>query len=35
MELPITPKPYSMLRLKLIEEASSKYLAGQEISPIS
>ncbi len=29
-----TPKPYSTLRLKLMEEASSKYLVGQEISPM-
>jgi hypothetical protein len=29
-----TPIPYFTLHLKLIEEASLKYLVGQEISPI-
>ena len=29
-----TPSPYFTLRLKLIEDASSKYFVGQEISPI-
>ncbi len=29
-----TPNPYCTLRLKLIEEASSKYFVGQEISPM-
>lgn len=29
-----TPKPYFKLRLKLIEEASSKYFVGQLISAI-
>src|SRR6266849_1607283 len=29
-----TPKPYFTLRLKLIDEASAKYLVGQETSPI-
>jgi hypothetical protein len=28
-----TSHPYSTLRLKLTEEASSKYFVGQEISP--
>jgi len=27
--VPRQPKPYFMLRLKLIEEASAKYLVGQ------
>ena len=30
-----TPKPYFTLRLKLIDDASSKYLVGQVISAIS
>src|ERR1035441_990724 len=29
-----TPNPYFTLRLKLMEEASWKYLVGQEISPM-
>jgi hypothetical protein len=29
-----TPNPYVMLLEKLMEEASSKYLVGQLISPI-
>ncbi len=29
-----TPGPYFTLRRKLMGDASSKYLAGQEISPI-
>ena len=29
-----TPSPYCTLRLKLIDEASSKYFVGQEISPM-
>ena len=29
-----TPMPYFTLRLKLMEDASSKYFVGQEISPI-
>jgi len=29
-----TPNPYCTLRLKSIEDASSKYRVGQEISPI-
>ena len=30
-----TPNPYFMLRLKLMEEASSKYFVGQVTSAIS
>ena len=30
-----TPNPYIALRLKLIDEASSKYLVGQVTSAIS
>ena len=30
-----TPNPYTILRLKLIDEASLKYLVGQVISAIS
>ncbi len=30
-----TPKPYLVLRRKLIDEASLKYFVGQVISPIS
>src|SRR6185437_1211601 len=31
--VPRTPKPYFTLRWKLIDEASSKYFVGHEISP--
>src|SRR5258708_14184963 len=34
MEVPRTPRPYSTLRLKLMDDASSKYFVGQEISPM-
>src|SRR6185369_7248280 len=32
--VPSTPKPYFTLLLKLIEDASGKYLVGQLTSPI-
>lgn len=35
IETPSTPNPYMVLRFKLMEDASSKYLVGQVISPIS
>ena len=34
-ETDMTPNPYFMLRPKLMDEASSKYLVGQVISAIS
>src|SRR5580700_3989456 len=32
--VPTTPKPYTTLRQKLMEEDSSRYLVGQETSPM-
>ena len=35
IDVVITPSPYSILLEKPMEEASGKYFAGQEISPIA